>query len=149
MTAGLKLAPSSQPAAARLLGLLRSLVARSPSLSASGRTSHFSVRTPLGTRAQVRQAHHRVIATYGFPSQSAFLSPASTLAQSPSYRQALAQLPSGSSVPLYVSFPPIAALVQLLDHKPSAAKTVRTLDKLSYLIFGGAAGRERLVLGLR
>lgn len=146
---GLKLTPHSPAAATRLLGMLRARAARSPSLSVTGNATDFSVKTPLGTHAEVRQSHGQVVATYGFPSQSAFLSPAAKLSQSPTYQQALAQLPAGSSVPLYVSFPPIAALVSLLDHKPSAAKTVRALDKLNYLILGGTSGHGRLVLALR
>jgi hypothetical protein len=118
-------------------------------LSVSGTATDFSVKTPLGTSVEARQAHGQVVATYGFPSQSAFLAPASKLSQNPAYQQAVAQLPAGSNVPLYVSFPPIAALVQLLDHKPSAAKTVQTLDKLNYLILGGTSGHGRLVLALR
>ncbi len=149
LTAGLELAPSSQAAATRLLSLLRGLAARSPSLSVTGKATNFSVKSPTGSRVLARQAHRQVIATYGFPSQSAFLSPASKLSQNPTYRQALAQLPGATSVPLYVSFGPIAALVALLDHTPSAAKTVRALDKLNYLILGSGGGRERLVLGLR
>lgn len=149
LTAGLKLTPHSPSAATRLLGRIRALAARSSSLGVSGRASNFSVKTPLGTHAQIRQSHGQVVATYGFPSQSAFLSPASKLSQNPAYQQALAQLPPGSSVPLYVSFPPIAALVGLLDHKPSAAKTIHALDKLNYLILGGTSGHGRLVLALR
>lgn len=149
ISAGLKLAPSSQAAATRLLGTLRALAARSPSLSVAGKATNFSAKSPTGSRVLVRQAHRQVVATYGFPSQSAFLSPAFQLSQNPAYRQALAQLPGATSVPLYISFGPIAGLVQLADHKPSAAKTVRILDKLNYLILGSGDGRARLVLGLR
>jgi hypothetical protein len=51
-------------------------------------------------------------------------------------------------VPFYLSFGPIAALVQLTDHQPSAASTIRVLGKLSYLIVGGVPGHTRMVLGL-
>jgi hypothetical protein len=131
-----------------LLALLRGLAARSSALSVSGKASHFSVKVPTGSSLLVNEIHRAVVATYGFSSPSAFLSPTSNLAGDPTYRRALAELPSGSTVPFYLSFGPIAALVQLVDHQPSAANTLRVLDKLSYLIVGGVAGHSRLVLGL-
>lgn len=149
LAAGLKLTPSSLPAAGRLLGLLHGLVARSPALTVKGTATHFSVQVPTGTSLVVSEVRRAVVATYGFASPSAFLSPASKLANDPTYRRALSELPAGSHVPFYLSFGPIAALVQLADHQPSAAHTIRVLDKLNYLIVGGVAGHSRLVLGLR
>lgn len=148
LTAGLKLTPGSSAAATRLLGVLRALVGRSSALQVTGKPTNFTVKVPTGSSLLVNQAHGNVVATYGFPSQAAFLSPSAKLSQHPAFRQAASQLPSGS-VPFYLSFPPIAGLVQLLDHKPSAAKTVRVLDKLNYLIAGGGQGHIRVVLGLR
>jgi hypothetical protein len=148
LTAGLKLTPGSSAAATRLLGVLRALVGRSPALQASGTATHFTVKSPTGSSLLVNQARGNVVATYGFPSQAAFLSPTAKLSQDQTFRQAASQLPAGS-VPFYLSFPPIAGLVQLLDHKPTAAKTVRVLDKLNYLIAGGSQGHVRVVLGLR
>jgi hypothetical protein len=149
LTAGLKLTPSSLPAATRLLGLVRGLAARSSALSVSGRASHFSVKVPTGSSLLVNEIGRAVVATYGFAKPSAFLSPASKLATDPIYRAALSELPSGSSVPFYLSFGPITALVGLVDHAPSAARAIRVLDRLSYLIVGGVPGHTRLVLGLR
>ena len=146
---GLKLTPSSLSAATRVLTMLRGLAARSSALSVSGSAKHFSVKVPTGSQVLVNEISRAVVATYGFASPSAFLSPASRLANDPTFRAAAAQLPSGSHVPLYVSFGPIAALVQLLDHQPSAAKAVRVLQKISYLILGSASGHTSLVLGLR
>ncbi len=148
LAAGLKLTPSSLPAATRVLGMLRGLAASSPALSVSGKASHFSVKVPTGSSLLVNEIHRAVVATYGFASPSAFLSPASKLAGDPTYRRALSELPGGSNVPFYLSFGPIASLVQLADHQPSAANTIRVLDKLSYLIVGGVPGHTRLVLGL-
>jgi hypothetical protein len=149
LTAGLKLTPSSLLAATRLLGLLHGLAARSPALSVSGKASHFSVKVPTGSSLMVNEIHRAVVATYGFATPSAFLSPVSKLAEDPTYRAALSELPSGSSVPFYLSFGPLAALVELADHQPSAAKTIQVLDRLSYLIVGGVPGHTRMVLGLR
>ena len=149
LTVGLKLTPSSLAAATRLLAMLRGLAARSSALSVSGKASHFSVKVPTGSSLLVSEIHRAVVATYGFSSPSAFLSPTSNLAGDPTYRRALAELPSGSNVPFYLSFGPIAALVQLADHQPSAANTIRVLNKLSYLIVGGVPGHSRMVLGLK
>lgn len=149
LMAGLKLAPSSLPAATRLLGALRAQAARSPALSVSGKVGHFSVKVPTGSRLVVNEIHRLVVATYGFASPAAFLSPQSRLAGDPSYQRAVSQLPAGSSVPLYVSFAPITTLVALADHQPSAARMLRVLRALDYLIAGGVSGHTRMVLGLR
>lgn len=149
LTLGLKLTPSKLSAATRLLAMLRGLAARSSSLSVSGTASHFSVRVPTGSQLLVDEIRRAVVATYGYATPSAFLAPSSRLSGDPTFRRALGQLPSGSHVPLYVSFGPIAALVGLIDHQPSAARTVRTLNQLSYLIAGSSGSRAALVLGLR
>jgi hypothetical protein len=146
---GLKLHPSSLAAATRLLGTFRALAARSPALGVAGKATHFSVKVPTGSSLLVSEVARAVVATYGFASPRGFLSPASKLASDPAYRQAVSQLPAGSHVPFYLSFAPIAALVQLTDHQPSAAHTIRVLNQLSYLIVGGTSGRSRMVLGLR
>lgn len=123
-------------------------MARSPSLTVSGPATDFTVRLPTGSSLDVKESGGRVLVTYGFPNQQAFLAPASKLGANPTYQRALAQLPAGSSVPLYISFAPITALVGLADPGPSAQKTMRVLDKLSYLIAGGSGGHDRIVLGL-
>lgn len=148
IAAGLQLAPRDPAAAGRLLSLLHRLAAKSPSLQVSGSATNFSVRIPTGTRLNVEEKGGEVLATYGFPSASAFLHPAGTLSGNPVYQRALAQLPAGSRVPVFVNFAPIAMLVQLTDHSRNAAATLRTLNKLSYFIAGGLAGHERFVLGL-
>lgn len=149
LAAGLKLTPASMVAATRLLGLVRALAARSASLNVSGSATHFSIGVPTGSSVIVDEAARNVVATYGFLNQRAFLAPSSKLSSDPTYRHAVSQLPAGSSVPLYVSFGPIASLVSLVDHKPSAAKTEQVLNRLSYLIAGGHSGHDRIVLGLK
>lgn len=149
LTAGLKLTPADSAAATRVLRGLRALVGRSPALRVRGSATRFTVTLPTGGRLLVDQSRRRVVATYGFASQASFLAPASKLSGNPTYRQAVAQLPSGSHVSLYVSFGPIASLLAELDRKPSADRAVRALQRISYLIVGSSAGRERIVLGLR
>jgi hypothetical protein len=145
---GLEMKPASLPAASHLLGMLHMLAARQPSLQVQGGTTNFSVRLPTGSRAQVGLGGGRMVMTYGFPNQAAFLSPPSPLSGSAQYRQAVAQLPAGSGVPLYLDFAPITSIVQFADHSSSAAGTVATMRKLSYLILGTAPNHVRLVVGL-
>jgi hypothetical protein len=148
ISAGLEMKPASLPAATRLLAQLRALLAKQPSLQVSGPPTNFSALLPTGSRAQVAVNGGRVVLTYGFADQGAFLHPAAPLAASAVYRQASAQLPAGASVPMYLAFGPITSIVQLTDHSPSATKTLTTLRRLSYLIAGSAPGHLRVVLGL-
>lgn len=148
LTAGLKLTPRSLSAANRLLGLLRGQVSHNPAFTVQGGTTHFAVRVPTGSSLLVNEIRHVVVATYGFATARAFLSPSARLAEDPTYRQAAAQLPAGSKVPFYMSFGPITTLVQLTDHSRSAARTIRVLQRLSYVIVGGVPGHSRVVVGL-
>ena len=84
-----------------------------------------------------------VVATLGYPSSSAFASPASKLSGDATYQTAVGQLAAGSSVPLYLNFDKLLAVV------PTASQQTRsTLQKLSYLIVGSSDGDFRVVLGL-
>lgn len=149
LAAGLKLTPTSMAAATRLLELIHALAAHSASLNVTGNATRFSIGVPTGSSVIVDETGKNVVATYGFLNQRAFLAPSAKLSSDPTYQHALSQLPAGSSVPLYVSFGPIASIVSLVDHKPSAAKTEQVLNRLSYLIAGGHSGHDRVVLGLK
>jgi len=145
ITAGFEMKSPDAKAAGGLVAELESLVSRSAHVT--GNSKAFSIRLPTGQSVSLTNAAGKIVAIYGFASQRAFLDPTSTLAGTSLYRQAVSQLNSGSSVPLFVSFAPIAALVELGDHQSSAAKTVAVLRKLSYLIVGTHAHEEQVVLG--
>jgi hypothetical protein len=148
--AGLQLIPGNARAAGRLLAMLHGLAAKSPALQVSGSPTDFSVQVPTGTRLDAAEQSGKVLITYGFPDSAAFLHPTSALASNPIYQQAVSQLPAGSSVPLFLEFAPVASLAQLANHSqsPGAARTMRVLHELRYLIAGGHAGHVRIVLGL-
>lgn len=89
-----------------------------------------------------------VVVTFGYNSLQELLSPSSRLADNPTFKRALAQLPSGARADLFLDFGPLAALASLAP-STSGGSTMRVLHRLDYLIAGGTAGHYRLVLMAR
>lgn len=129
LQAGAVLSPDVPSAGGRLLSALRKLVS----------SSHLPIK--------VSGQSSKVIATFGYSTLSQLLSPSSTLAGNPTYKEALAQLPAGSKVPLFVNFGPISEF-GALDKSAKDRKSWQIIGKLNYLIAGGTHGDWRLVLGI-
>jgi hypothetical protein len=146
---GLDIKSVNKSAQTRLLSTLYAYARRylGPS-QVKGSPDNFAVQPGLSAAAKVTRKDGRVVATYGYPDPSAFLHPSTTLAANAEFKQAMAQLPSGSSeVPLYLRFGGFAALASI-DKSPSDASTMRVLRLLNYAIVGGTATDERIVIGL-
>jgi hypothetical protein len=127
---GISLTPASQAAGDRLLSVLQRMI---------------------GKRAVPLKLGHdgdQLVATYGYRSVGEMLTPKSTLSGNPAFKQALAQLPRGSTVSLFVNFGPIDALAKL-DHSAKDARAINALDHLGYLIAGDGNGTFQLVLGIK
>jgi uncharacterized protein DUF3352 len=148
VTGGLQMTPSDPADAAQLLAAIYARIKSDGSLLPSGGPSAFTLRSPTGSSLNVSLSGGKLTLMYGLSSPSQFLSPASTLASSPGFKQASAQLTSGDTVPFYLDFDPIASLLQIAAGKPGVAKVARVLDELSYLIVGRSAGHTQIVLGL-
>ncbi len=56
---------------------------------------------------------------------------------------------SGSEVPIYLDFGPIATLGATFDKDPNDASVWRIAHKLNYLIAGGTSTHIRVVLAVR
>jgi hypothetical protein len=146
--AGLTLKPASMRAFNGLLAQLRSLISTKSPFKISGSATHFSVALPTGQQLSVSEPGGTVVATYGYPDAQSFQKPSATLAGDPAFRRAASQLIAGSSVPLFVSFAPLATFASLADSSASGKKALRVLQRLDYLIAGGTRGHGRVVLGL-
>jgi hypothetical protein len=143
--AGLVMTPSSQAAATKLLTLVHSAIESSPNVQVTGTPQNFSVALGPYT-ANVSDTTGKILALVGYPNASALLKPSATLASNGAYKQAVSQLPSGASVPFYLSFSSIDKLIAGLSTEN--AQTKRVLSELSYLVLGTSSGDDRLVLGL-
>ena len=147
---------SPNPAAAsslvsELYGLARAGTAHGGSLSLSGSAKSFSLGAgPF--KVNVKDAAGKILALVNQPSVSGLLSPSATLAGTPAYKAALAQLPAGTTaVPVYVSFSRLSALVSFFAssaHNAQEQQAMRVLKQLNYLIVGSAPSHARIVLGL-
>ena len=127
---GFALTPASQSAGDKLLSLVQRMI---------------------GKRAeQVKLGHDgdQLVATYGYKSFGEMLAPRSSLATNPLFRQALKQLPPGSSASVFVNFAPLEAIVKL-DHGSENASAAKVLSHLDYLIAGASKGSFQLVLGVK
>jgi hypothetical protein len=125
LQAGLVMAPVDRGAGARLTKAVRHLVSGLP----------ITARTIGG----------RVAITFGFSNLQQLLNPSSKLADDPTFKHALAQLPSGAKADIYLNFAGIAALAAL-DPSAGSASAMRVLHRLDYLIAGGTPSHFRLVL---
>jgi hypothetical protein len=154
--AGLVLHPSDPRAAARLLGEIRTLIARGHSLEVTGGPRSFTLtKPPLPIpRIVVADLGREVLATLDEPSFQTLLAPATTLASNPTFQRARSQLAPGSLAPLFVDFGPLATLLGLTPQfktQPSDVKVLKVLQRLDYLVLGfdQASQQAQLVLGLR
>lgn len=125
LQAGLVMDPVNKRAGARLAEAVKRLVRGLP-ISAS----------TIGGRVAV---------TFGFSNLQQLLNPSSKLAGNPTFKRALAQLPTGARAGLYLNFSGIAALASL-DPSAAGSPTMRVLHRLDYLIAGGTHSHFRLVL---
>lgn len=116
-----------------------------------GNQSAFSIPIDSSNSFNVTSAGSDVVATLGYPNAAAFTSPASKLSDNSTYKQAVAQLPSGSEVPLYINLGELAS-----DLPPSAftgqsgRQAQSVLQKFSYAIVGvnASTAQARIVVGL-
>jgi hypothetical protein len=140
---GFTMAPSNTAAAKQLLSLVFGLARSDPNNGLKGSATAFMLLTKHRQVLHLRDVGGRIQALIGYPSASAFLNSSSRLANTASYRAALAQLQAGAGVPLYLNFGPLASLMAAERGKRAAM-----LRKLSYLIVGHTPGDTRIVLGL-
>ncbi|MFL5822961.1 MAG: DUF3352 domain-containing protein [Solirubrobacteraceae bacterium] len=153
--AGLVVKPTDPAAAERLLAAIRRLAARSSSLVVQGTKRSFSI-TKAGLpipRVVVVQTPRHVVVTLD-ESVSNVLSPSSHLATNPRFTAALAQVPAGSHVPLFLDFRGLSELLGGLPNFSGSSgneKILTFVQRLDYLIVGSnpADGQARVVLGLR
>jgi hypothetical protein len=83
--------------------------------------------------------------TFGFSNLQQLLSPSTKLSANPTFKRALAQLPSGAKADVYLNFAPITALASL-DQSAATPSAMKVLHRLDYLIAGGTHSHFRLVL---
>jgi hypothetical protein len=102
-----------------------------------------------GLPVDVSSVGNKVVATFGYTDAQDFLSPSSKLSGDPTYKAALAQMPPGSQVPIYLDFGPIATLGSALDTKQSDASAWKIVKRLNYLIAGGTSTHIRVVLAVK
>jgi hypothetical protein len=125
LQAGFVMAPDNKSAGARLAKAVKRLLAGLPiSSSFSG---------------------GRVAVTFGIGQLQQLLTPSSPLSSNPSFKRALAQLPSGAKADMYLNFAPITALASL-DQGAASPSAMKVLRRLDYVIAGGTHSHFRLVL---
>lgn len=154
--AGMVLHPQNSQAALRLLSAVRGLLARNGGLSVSGSDKSFTVTKPglPIPRGVISDLGSEVVATLDLPNFAALLAPSSTLSTNAAYQQAKAQLPAGSTVPLFVNFGSIATLLDSLpqfQQQPKDKRVLQTIQRMDYFVVGysSAAHDFRMILGLR
>jgi hypothetical protein len=125
LQAGLLMAPDNKSAGPRLVKGIRQLISGLP----------ISARTATG----------RVAVTFGFSNLQQLVSPSTKLSGNPTFKHALAQLPSGAKADVYLNFAPITALASL-DQGVATPSAMKVLHRLDYLIAGGTHSHFRLVL---
>jgi hypothetical protein len=125
LQAGLLMAPDNKGAGSRLVRGIRQLV--------------------TGLPISARMVSGRVAVTFGFSNLQQLLSPSTKLSANPTFKRALAQLPSGAKADLYLNFAPITALASL-DQSAATPSAMKVLHRLDYLIAGGTHSHFRLVL---
>jgi hypothetical protein len=151
--AALALYPSNPFAGARLFEDIHRLVARDRSLrvingSRSFRFGPSSLPFPI---VGVADLGRKIIARFALSSTH---QSTGKLGANPTFTRARTQLPTGSAVPLFLNFAPLAALLsQTPQFKQggSNGKALAVLKRLDYLVIGTSAATHdtRIVLGLR
>lgn len=154
--AGMVLHPQNPQAAVRVLAAVRGLLARNQGLSVSGSDKSFTVTKPglPIPRGVVSDTGREVVATLDLPNFAALLAPSSTLSTNAAYQRAKAQLPTGSNVPLFVDFGPIATLLGSLpqfQQQPKDKQALATVQRMDYFVVGFSSVTHdfRMILGLR
>jgi hypothetical protein len=153
LEAALALYPADPGAGARLIAELRSLAARSSALRVIGGSQSFrfgpaSLPFPI---VGVSDLGRKIVARFALGNPH----PASSkLSANPTFNRAHAQLPAGSSVPAFIDFGPLAALLSQTPQFKSGGRdhqALKVLGRLDYLVVGTSAATHdtRVVLGLR
>jgi hypothetical protein len=124
------------------------LVMRPLDQSAGGRLATAINKLVKGSPVAAGTVGNRVLVMFGYSNPQQLLAPASRLADNPTFRRALAQLPAGSKADIYVNFGPIA-LLSALDHSAGDAKVWNVVRRFKYLIAGGTHGDYRIVFAFR
>lgn len=126
--AGVVMAPLDHSAGARLASALKQMLE--------------------GLPVTVQTAGSRLVTMFGYTSAQQLLNPSSHLADDPTFKSALKQLPAGAKADLFLDFGPVATLSSL-DQSAGDAAVWRVVKRLSYLIAGGTATHYRLVVVTR
>jgi Protein of unknown function (DUF3352) len=144
------LGPISLSAAGTSLGGLHIGFEMTPDDSAAGDKLVTALKGIVqGLPVAVSSVDKKVVVTFGYTDAQDFLSPPTKLSGNPTYKAALAQMPSGSDVPVYLNFGPLAVLGSALDTNPSDASTWKIAARLNYLIAGGTSTHIRVVLAVK
>ncbi len=153
--AGMVLHPQDPQAAVRLLSGIHNLLARNNGLSVSGSAKSFTVTKPglPIPRAVVSSLGREVVATLDLPNFAALLAPPSTLSSNAAFQRARSQLESGSNVPLFVDFGPLATLLGSLpqfQQQPKDKQALQTVQRMDYFVIGFSSLTHdfRMILGL-
>jgi hypothetical protein len=153
LQAALALYPSDPAAGARLTADLRNLVARNHTLRVLGGSRSFrfgpaSLPFPI---VGVADLGRKIVAKFALSNTHP---PTGKLSANPTFTRAHSQLPAGTSIPLFLDFGPLAALLsQTPQFKPGGSdhKALTVLKRLDYFVIGTSAATHdtRIVLGLR
>jgi hypothetical protein len=144
------LGPMSLSVAGTSLGDLRiGFELTSDNSSAEARLAKALGKMLKGLPLDSSVVNGHLVLSFGYASAQDFLSPPSHLSDNPTYKAALAQMPAGSEVPIYIDFGPIAELGSVLDKKRSDASVWKIAGRLKYLIAGGTSTDIRVVLGVK
>jgi hypothetical protein len=151
--AALALYPSNPFAGARLFADVHRLVSRSHSLrvingSGSFRFGPSSLPFPI---VGVADLGRKIVARFALSNTH---SPTGKLSSNPTFTRAHAQLPTGSTVPLFLNFGPLTSLLSQTPQFKSGGsngKALTVLKRLDYFVVGSNAATHdtRVVLGLR
>ncbi len=127
--AGLTLTPLDSAAGANLLSVLQQALKRAPVLT-----------TKVGKQ---------IIVSFGYADPKDLLSPSTHLSGNATFKTAVAQLPQGSHVPVFIDLNELATFFAPLASDASDAQVWRVMHKLTYLIEGSSGTHATLLLGLK
>lgn len=144
------LGPMTLSVAGTSVGGLQAGVTLTP-LNAAAGANLFTVlkQTLKHVPVLTSQVGKQIIVSFGYADPRDLLSPSSRLSGNPIYESALAQLPPGSHVPIYLNFAGLSTFLAAADKSRQDVRVWRVARKLSYLIVGSAGSRTSLVLGLK
>lgn len=143
------LGPISVSAAGTSLSSLRLGVEIAPDNPAAGLKLVLALKRMLvALPVSVSYVEKKVVVTFGYSSPMDFLTPSSHLSGNSTYKAAVAQMPTGSEIPLYLDFGPIATLGAMFDKSQGDTSVWSIVKRLNYLIAGGTSTHFRVVLAV-